>query len=146
VVIDRGADSPSDRPSGPVRRTTGSRADALELAVTHFNARRYWHAYGVFRALWRDAQDDEREFFEGLTLVSEGLLHLQRRSVRMGRAALQAGLARLARYGPAHAGLVIAEILDISERLLAQMDAGRTPYPIPPVIKYVDAPSDGPIP
>lgn len=128
MVIDGGADPAGDR--------------SLDHAVTHFNARRYWHAHVAFRALWRDASDDEREFFEGLIYVSEGLLHLQRRSGRMARAALAAGLARLSRYAPTHAGLVIAEVLDISERLLVQMDAGRIPYPIPPVIKSVEAGSD----
>jgi hypothetical protein len=64
----------------------------------------------------------------------------------MARAALEAGLARLGRYAPTHAGLVIAEILDISERLLSQMDAGRIPYPIPPVIKWVGSPPDWPTP
>lgn len=114
--------------------------------MTHFNARRYWHAYEALRKLVIGASEDEREFFEGLTFIAWGLLHVQGRNVRMARVELEAGLARLSRYAPAHAGLVIAEVLDISERLIDQMDAGRIPYLIPPVIKYVDFQADGPSP
>ena len=123
------------------------RTGALDLAGSHFNAGRYWHAYNAFRTLVRTAPEEEREFFEGLTFVSAGLLHLQRRETRMARAELEAGLARLGPYAPAHAGLVISEVLDISERLLGQMYAGRIPsLVVPPVIKYVEAPHDGPRP
>jgi hypothetical protein len=122
------------------------RSGAVDLAASHFNARRYWHAYNEFRTLVRAAPEEEREFFEGLTFVSAGLLHLQRREARIAREELEAGLARLRPYGPAHAGLVISEILDISERLLGQMYAGRIPSLVPPVIKSVEAPHDGPRP
>jgi hypothetical protein len=115
---------------------------AVEEAVTHFNARRYWHAVESWRTPLLAAEPDEREFFEGLTLVTRGLYHLQNRQTRAARRDLRAGVDRLSRYLPAHAYLVVTEVVEVCRRLLAQLDAGSLPYLIGPVIKYADYRTD----
>jgi hypothetical protein len=48
------------------------------------------------------------------------------------------GLAKLRNYQPAHKGIVINELVGRGERILEQLESGRIPYLIPPVIRHVE--------
>ena len=76
-----------------------------------FNGLRYWHAHEAWETLWRAADDEERDFYQGLILVAAGLLHLQRRNARGARNKLSEGVAKLQRYEPAHRDLVLTELI-----------------------------------
>ena len=110
-----------------------------------FNGVRYWHAHEAWETLWRAAPDDERDFYQGLIMVAAGLLHLQRRNLRGARNKLSEGVARLRPYMPTHRGIFVDEVVVRAERILAEMNDGRLPYLIPPVIRFVepDAPDAG---
>jgi hypothetical protein len=120
---------------------------AIEHAIGHFNERRYWYAYEFWRALLRWAPDEDRDFFEGLMLVTRGLMHLERQDADAARAELDGGIAKLLRFVPAHRGIVVAEVVDLSTRLLNDLNDGQLPHLIPPVIKFVDfVPPEAPEP
>lgn len=117
-----------------------AQADRLfDEGVALFNAVRYWHAHEAWETLWRSAPAQERDFYQGLIQVAAGLLHLQRRNARGARNKLSEGLARLARYQPAHRGIFVNELVGRAERILGELDGGGLPYLIPPVIRTVDA-------
>ena len=119
-------------------------ADRLfHQGVALFNGVRYWHAHEVWETLWRAAPDDERDFYQGLIQVAAGLLHLQRRNVRGARNKLAEGVAKLRRYAPTHAGIFVDEVVVRAERILQELDEGRLPYLIPPVIRYVELDQHG---
>ncbi|MDQ2941606.1 MAG: DUF309 domain-containing protein, partial [Chloroflexota bacterium] len=107
-------------------------------AVAQFNGARYWHAHEAWETLWRAAEDDERDFYQGLIQVAAGLLHLQRRNARGARNKLREGIARLQRYRPVYRGVLLDELVGISMRYLDELDAGSIPYLIPPIIRYVE--------
>ncbi|MDQ2934415.1 MAG: DUF309 domain-containing protein [Chloroflexota bacterium] len=107
-------------------------------AVALFNGARYWHAHEAWETLWRAAEDDERDFYQGLIQVAAGLLHLQRRNARGARNKLREGVARLQRYRPVYRGVLLDELVGISMRYLEELDAGSIPYLIPPIIRYVE--------
>jgi uncharacterized protein len=112
--------------------------DLFERGVALFNGVRYWHAHEAWETLWRAAPDDERDFYQGLIQLAAGLLHLQRRNMRGARNKLSEGLAKLRAYQPAHHGIIINELVGRSERILDELEAGRIPYLIPPVIRHVE--------
>jgi hypothetical protein len=58
--------------------------------------------------------------------------------VRGARNKLAEGLDKLRRFQPAHHGIVINELVGRGERILDELDAGRIPYLIPPVIRHVE--------
>jgi len=107
--------------------------------VALFNGVRYWHAHEAWETLWRAAEDEEREFYQGLIPVAAGLLHLQRRSARGARIKLEEGVTKLRAYEPAHRGIFVNELIGQGARLLEELREGYLPYLIPPVIRYTDA-------
>lgn len=106
--------------------------------IALFNGARYWHAHEAWETLWRAAEDDERDFYQGLIQLAAGLLHLQRRNGRGARNKLDEGIARLRRYAPQHRGIIVNELIGKAERLLDDLNAGYLPYLIPPVIRTVE--------
>lgn len=109
----------------------------LELAVSHFNGRRYLRADDAWRRAMLGMPEAERPFVEGLRLVTWGLHYVDRKNYRSARRELVAGLAHLARFPPGHLGLALDEVVDVGARLLGQIDDGGPVYLIPPVIKRV---------
>jgi len=107
-------------------------------AAALFNGVRYWHAHEAWETLWRAAPDEDRDFYQGLIQVAAGLLHLQRRNMRGARNKLREGLEKLYRYQPAYHGIFVNELFGEAKRLLDDLDAGRLPYLIPPVIRFTE--------
>lgn len=112
--------------------------ELFHRGVALFNGVRYWHAHEAWETLWRAAPNEERDFYQGLIMVAAGLLHLQRRNVRGARNKLSEGVARLRPYMPTHRGIFVDEVVVRAERILAELNDGRLPYLIPPVIRFVE--------
>ena len=93
--------------------------ELLHKGVALFNGMRYWHAHEAWETLWRAAADEDRDFYQGLIQVAAGLLHLQRRNVRGARNKLAEGLEKLAKYEPAHRGMVVSELVAKGKLILA---------------------------
>ena len=113
--------------------------ELLHTGVALFNGLRYWHAHEAWETLWRAADDEERDFYQGLILVAAGLLHLQRRNARGARNKLSEGVAKLERYEPAHTDLVLTELIAKCSLILDELNLGRLPYLIPPVLRFVES-------
>jgi hypothetical protein len=112
--------------------------ELLHRGVALFNGLRYWHAHEAWETLWRAADDQERDFYQGLIMVAAGLLHLQRRNGRGARNKLAEGIAKLRRYEPTHQGLVLTELVARCGLILDDLNGGLLPYLIPPVIRFVE--------
>ena len=112
--------------------------ELLHRGVSLFNGVRYWHAHEAWETLWRAADEEERDFYQGLIMLAAGLLHLQRRNGRGARNKLSEGLAKLRKYEPTHLGLVLTELLARCQLILDDLNEGLLPYLIPPVIRYVE--------
>jgi hypothetical protein len=114
-------------------------ADRLfHYGVALFNGARYWHAHEAWETLWRAADDNDRDFYQGLIQIAAGLLHLQRRNTRGARNKLREGLVKVRAYQPAHRGIFVTELIGAADRILGQLAAGYTPHLISPLIRFVD--------
>jgi hypothetical protein len=112
--------------------------ELLHRGVALFNGLRYWHAHEAWETLWRAAEEEERDFYQGLIMLAAGLLHLQRRNARGARNKLAEGIAKLRRYEPTHQGLVLTELVARCSLILDDLNEGLLPYLIPPVIRFVE--------
>ena len=112
--------------------------ELLHKGVALFNGLRYWHAHEAWETLWRAADDDERDFYQGLIQVAAGLLHLQRRNARGARNKLREGLAKLRPYEPSHRGIFVNELTGQLERIEQDLEEGLVPYLIPPVLRFAE--------
>jgi hypothetical protein len=134
------AGAPLARPRGRTEPLPATEQhELLQRGVALFNGVRYWHAHEAWETLWRAASDQDRDFYQGLIQVAAGLLHLQRRNARGARNKLAEGLEKLAKYEPAHRGLVVSELVAKGHLILADLDEGLVPYLIPPVIRFVES-------
>ena len=134
------AATPGELPPGRTPPLPPDEVDRLfRQGVALFNGVRYWHAHESWETIWRAADDEDREFYQGLIQVAAGLLHLQRRNLRGARNKLSEGVAKLRRYEPAHHGIFVNELIGQATRLLDGLNEGYLPYLIPPVIRFVDA-------
>jgi hypothetical protein len=138
------AAQPVEQPAAKLPRGRTSPLDPdeqhelLHRGVALFSGQRYWHAHEAWETLWRAADEEDRDFYQGLIMVAAGLLHLQRRNARGARNKLTEGLAKLHRYEPAYRGLVVNELVAKCKLILVDLDAGLLPYLIPPVIRFVE--------
>jgi hypothetical protein len=112
--------------------------ELFQRGVALFNGVRYWHAHEAWETLWRAAPDEERDFYQGLIMIAAGLLHLQRRNLRGARNKLAEGVARLRPYMPTYRGIFVDEVVVRAERVLVELNDGRLPYLIPPVIRVIE--------
>jgi uncharacterized protein len=131
-----------DLPSGRTPPLPPEEVDRLfHQGVALFNGVRYWHAHESWETIWRAAEEDDRDFYQGLIQVAAGLLHLERRNLRGARNKLSEGVARLRRYEPAHRGIFVNELIGQATRLLEGLNQGQLPYLISPVIRFVEVDS-----
>ena len=133
----------AELPRGRTEALDPHQAETLfREGVSLFNGVRYWHAHEAWETLWRAADDDDRDFYQGLIQVAAGLLHLQRRNARGARNKLEEGIDRLERYLPSYHGIMVNDLVGASERMLRELQAGFLPYLIPPVIRYAEEEPD----
>jgi hypothetical protein len=134
----RASAEPGELPPGRTPPLDPDEAERLmRRGVALFNGVRYWHAHEAWETLWRAAEEEDRDLYQGLIQVAAGLLHLQRRNARGARSKLREGLERLERYQPMYRGILVSELVDKCRRVLADLDDGHLPYLIPPVLKFV---------
>lgn len=129
--------------ANPIRGRTPQLSDheverLFREGIGLFNGVRYWHAHEAWETLWRAADDEERDFYQGLIQIAAGLLHLQRRNARGARNKLREGIAKLQPYSPKHRGIIVNELIGKAQRTLDDLDAGYLPYLISPVIRTVE--------
>jgi predicted metal-dependent hydrolase len=73
----------------------------------------------VFEDLWREADAQERDFFQGLVHVAVAPYQEQRGHMAGSRSQLRKALRRLAAYAPSHRGVDVAALLAWCDRSLA---------------------------
>ena len=112
--------------------------DLLHRGVALFNGSRYWHAHEAWETLWRAADEEDRDFYQGLIMVAAGLLHLQRRNARGARNKLGEGLAKLKKYEPSYRDLLLTELIARCSLILEDLNKELLPYLIPPVLRFVE--------
>jgi predicted metal-dependent hydrolase len=86
-------------------------------------------AHEVFEDLWREADAEERDFFQGLVHVAVAPYQEGRGHMVASRSQLGKARRRLTAYAPSHRGVDVAALLEWCDRSLA---LGRCDGP-PPV-------------
>ena len=110
----------------------------FERGVALFNGVRYWHAHEAWETLWRAADEEERDFYQGLIRSPPGCSTSSGATPAARATSCAEGLEKLRPYEPVHRGIVINELVGRGEPILDDLNAGLLPYLIPPVIRYVE--------
>ncbi len=104
----------------------------LALAITQFNSGEFYACHDTLEALWLEASEPERTFYQGLLQIAVACYHLSRGNQRGAILLLGEGRRRLEQCDPDFYGLDLTTFLTAVAELQAQL---QTPLDAEPKIE-----------
>jgi len=86
--------------------------------VEQFNTREFYACHDTLEALWMDATEPEKTFYQGILQIAVALYHLGNHNWRGAAILLGEGSNRLRRYPSVYGGIDVDELLEQSAALL----------------------------
>lgn len=96
-------------------------AQQLNHGIEQFNEGEFYACHDTLEALWMEANEPDRTFFQGLLQVAVGLYHLSNHNWQGAVTLLGNGINRLRPYTPEYATVDVVHLLDWSTALLQQL-------------------------
>ncbi|HEY9626857.1 MAG TPA: DUF309 domain-containing protein [Coleofasciculaceae cyanobacterium] len=96
------------------RSTTG-----FWLAVHQFNSQQFYACHDTLEALWMEALEPDKTFYQGILQVAVALYHLGNQNLRGAIILLGEGSNRLRRYEPDYSEIDVTALVTQSLKLLA---------------------------
>jgi uncharacterized protein len=91
--------------------------------INEFNAREYYACHDTLEALWMDAIDPDKKFYQGVLQIAVACYHLHNRNWRGAVTLLGEGIGRLPYYQPIYAGIDVARLIQDSSNLLITLQS-----------------------
>ncbi len=91
---------------------------AFWQGVEQFNHGDYYACHDTLEALWVEAEEPDRSFFQGILQLAVALYHLTNQNQRGAMILLGEGSHRLQRYRPDYGGIDVDGLLDLSGQFL----------------------------
>jgi uncharacterized protein len=95
--------------------------------IDEFNRREYYACHDTLEALWMDAVDPDKKFYQGVLQIAVGCYHLHNRNLKGAIILLGEGSGRLPYYQPVYAGIDVTALLSDSRRLLQTLQSLAQP-------------------
>ncbi|QKQ74246.1 DUF309 domain-containing protein [Nostoc sp. TCL240-02] len=89
--------------------------------VEQFNSGQFYACHDTLEALWIEASEPEKTFYQGILQISVALYHLENRNWRGAVILLGEGGNRLRRYPSSYGGVDVDELLSQSAALLTTL-------------------------
>jgi uncharacterized protein len=86
--------------------------------VEQFNLGQFYDCHDTLEALWIEASEPEKSFYQGVLQIAVALYHLGNRNWRGAVILLGEGSNRLRRYPSSYSGIDVDKLLDQSATLL----------------------------
>ena len=86
--------------------------------VEEFNSGQFYACHDTLEALWIEASEPEKTFYQGILQIAVALYHLGNQNLRGAVILLGEGSNRLRRYPGDFGGIDVDELLDVSAVLL----------------------------
>ncbi|NJL00699.1 MAG: DUF309 domain-containing protein [Spirulinaceae cyanobacterium RM2_2_10] len=94
---------------------------ALERGIDEFNRGDFYACHDTLEALWMEAEDAERGFYQGILQIAVACYHLENANWRGAVTLLGEGTRRLRSYSPEHAGVQVARLREVGGQLLTRL-------------------------
>jgi uncharacterized protein len=91
--------------------------------IGEFNDRQYYACHDTLEALWMDAVDPDKKFYQGVLQIAVGCYHLNNRNWRGAVTLLGEGIGRLPYYQPVYAGIDVTRLIRDSSQLLQTLQS-----------------------
>ena len=89
--------------------------------VEQFNSGQFYACHDTLEALWIEASEPEKTFYQGILQIAVALYHLENRNWRGAVILLGEGSNRLRRYPSSYSGVDVDELLSQSASLLTTL-------------------------
>ncbi|MFN6530480.1 DUF309 domain-containing protein [Nostoc sp. ChiSLP03a] len=89
--------------------------------VEQFNSGQFYACHDTLEALWIEASEPEKSFYQGILQIAVALYHLENRNWRGAVILLGEGSNRLRRYPSSYSGVDVDELLSESAVLLTTL-------------------------
>ncbi|MBN4000787.1 DUF309 domain-containing protein [Nostoc sp. LPT] len=89
--------------------------------VDQFNSGQFYACHDTLEALWIEAGEPEKTFYQGILQIAVALYHLENRNWRGAVILLGEGSNRLRRYPSTYGGIDVDELLSQSAVLLTTL-------------------------
>ena len=86
--------------------------------INEFNTGEYYACHDTLEALWMDAIDPDKKFYQGVLQIAVACYHLHNRNWRGAVTLLGEGIGRLPYYQPVYAGINVTQLIEDSHNLL----------------------------
>ncbi|GAA6616973.1 hypothetical protein NUACC26_027810 [Scytonema sp. NUACC26] len=90
-------------------------------SVEQFNTGQYYDCHDTLEALWIEATEPEKTFYQGILQIAVALYHLGNNNLRGAAILLGEGSNRLRRYPSDYGSIDVDELLDRSAALLTAL-------------------------
>ncbi|MBD2463331.1 DUF309 domain-containing protein [Oscillatoria sp. FACHB-1407] len=89
--------------------------------VEQFNQGEFYACHDTLEALWMEAMEPQKTFYQGILQIAVGLYHLSNHNWRGAVTLLGEGIHRLRHYQPTYAGVHVSHLIDQGVQLLTQL-------------------------
>ncbi len=91
------------------------------LGIEQFNQRRFYDCHDTLEAIWIEAPELDKRFYQGILQIAVGCYHLSNLNQRGAMILLGEGVKRLSEYQPIYYDIDVAQLVSESYSLLAQL-------------------------
>lgn len=86
--------------------------------IDQFNQGQYYACHDTLEAIWMEADESDKKFYQGILQIAVALYHLGNRNWRGAMILLGEGLHRLSGYQPDYAGINVEKLVTETVHLL----------------------------
>ncbi|MGP0129617.1 MAG: DUF309 domain-containing protein [cyanobacterium endosymbiont of Rhopalodia musculus] len=86
--------------------------------IEQFNYREFYSCHNTLEALWMDAVELDRQFYQGILQIAVGCYHLENHNWRGAVILLGEGIRRLSSYQPDYREIDVSSLVRESQKLL----------------------------
>ncbi|NJO97220.1 MAG: DUF309 domain-containing protein [Pleurocapsa sp. CRU_1_2] len=90
----------------------------FERGITEFNQRQFYACHDTLEAIWVDASETDKRFYQGILQVAVGCYHLSNDNLRGAIILLGEAVRGLCDYQPDYEGVNVEQLLEQSMALL----------------------------
>lgn len=91
--------------------------------VEQFNQGEFYACHDTLEAVWIEAPNFEKNFYQGILQIAVSLYHLGNQNWRGAVILLGEGLNRLRKYPPNHGGVEVAELMAQGAEILSALQS-----------------------
>lgn len=96
----------------------------FEAAIAQFNSGDYYACHDTLEAIWNDAWQSDRAFYQGILQIAVGLYHLKNQNWHGAAILLGEGTSRLPSYLPDYQSIDVETLLEDSLLILRTVQVG----------------------